>query len=515
MDAAEAEILSEDFKLFIHEAWRYVAPGVPLKWNWHHDAMVEHLEAAATGKIHQLIINIPPSFSKSSIVSVLFPVWQWTRKPSLKFLTLSYKNDLVERDTLASRILIETKWFQRRWGGKIELRLDQNQKMRYMNTAMGYRFGFSTGSGGMGEKGDQAIIDDPNDAQDAFSETAFDKTNQWWDNTMPTRLFDLVNGVWIVVGQRLSEKDLSGHLLEQGGWVHLKIPMRFEPKSRCMTILPWRDPRKEERELAWPEVFPEPEVAALEDKLQAFGTAGQLQQSPAPAGGALFKREMFRHYVMSPDGMTLTVKDRETGDRVYERGDFVMLQAVDLATSLKTRADYFVDLTAAFNFDTGDMLIMDVLRTRVAGPEQMQVVEENQFKWNARQVGVESVGYQLSFVQQARNKGLYIVELKPEGKDKYSRALSLSALYRGGKVFHPVAAPWLTEFEHELLMFPGGAHDDQVDAAVYALAMREASVYKGDPKAWKQIFGSAKQERTPEQIREAGLLKISPVRFEE
>jgi predicted phage terminase large subunit-like protein len=138
----------------------------------------------------------------------------------------------------------------------------------------------------------------------------------------------------------------------------------------------------------------------------------------------------------------------------------------DLAISQKQTADYTVICVWAITPDK-DLLLIARLRERLDNPEQQQQTELLYRQHHPRFVKIESVAYQLALIQQLRKKGLPIREYKPV-KDKVSRASTAAVYYESGKVFHPKQAMWLPEWEEELLMFPLGAHDDQVDNASIA-----------------------------------------------
>jgi len=62
---------------FVKQSWHVVEPGIPFMQSWHIEEICEHLEAVSAGEIHRLLINIPPRHSKSTIVSVMWPAWEW------------------------------------------------------------------------------------------------------------------------------------------------------------------------------------------------------------------------------------------------------------------------------------------------------------------------------------------------------------------------------------------------------------------------------------------------------
>lgn len=146
-----------DLKKFVRVAWPIIEPGTPYVHGWHIDAICEHLEAVTRGQIKELLINVPPRHCKSSIISVMWPVWEWLTKPYTKWLFSSYAQSLSTRDSLKSRRLIQSPWFQKHYKERFKLMHGQNTKMRYDNDKAGYRIATSVTGSNTGEGGDRIV----------------------------------------------------------------------------------------------------------------------------------------------------------------------------------------------------------------------------------------------------------------------------------------------------------------------------------------------------------------------
>ncbi len=267
----------------------------------------------------------------------------------------------------------------------------------------------------------------------------------------------------MVVGQRIHSQDLSAHILELGGWEHLNLPTEFEESNRCRTVLGWTDKRTEEGQLLWPERFNHEVIDRLKKQLGSMAYAAQMQQRPVPAGGGQFKSLWFRSYIESENHYHLDTPEgikRTPCEKCYT------FFTVDLAISSKQTADYTVIAVWAVT-PQKDLLLIDRLRARLDNPQQQQQIQRLYQRYQPNYIKVESVAYQLALIQQLRRAGLPVREYKPV-KDKVSRASTASVYYEGGKVYHPKHASWLHEWEDELLTFPLGAHDDQVDTVSMA-----------------------------------------------
>jgi phage terminase large subunit-like protein len=292
----------ENLYTFFQEGWHAIEGNAPLFLNWHLEAVCEHLEAATRGEIKKMIISIPPRCSKSNIISVMWPAWVWTRNPSVRFLFASYAQKISLEHSRLCRMLIESPWYQQRWGHIVKLSKDQASKGHFTNTAMGHRISTSVGAGGTALGGDILIMDDPNDAGE--SDVTSESTNDWASRVWPSRLNPGGFGVNILTQQRTRVMDVSGYWMskdEDNRIVKLILPMEFEESRRAKTVpLPslkgkvWQDPRKEEGELLCPSYLSPDVIAERKVFLGRHNYATQYQQRPAPVEGGIIRREDFQ-----------------------------------------------------------------------------------------------------------------------------------------------------------------------------------------------------------------------------
>lgn len=440
----------KSFAEFFKQAWPVMEPGVPYVHGWHIDAICEHLEAVSRGEIHKLLINMPPRHSKSTLVSVAFPCWEWIHRPWMKYLYASYSGTLSIRDSVACRRLIMSPWYQARWGNVFSLTDDQNVKMRFENSQHGVRIATSVGGTTTGEGGDRIIVDDPHNVKEAESEVVRQSVLDWWHQAMSTRLNDPKRGAHIVVMQRVHDQDLSGSILERGGYYHLMLPCRYEGQ-KTHWMIGWQDPRTVEGELLWPERFDEKHVSELEKTLGSYAAAAQLQQRPTPAEGGIFKKSWFRTY-----------ENRPTFIRIIE--------SWDTATSEKELSAYSV-CTVWGETVEGDIYLLYVDRQRLTFPQlKAQVVAIHQ-RFNGHGILIEdkSSGRQLcQDIGQGTRLPIIPVQVT-KGQDKVSRAMGCSPMIEAGRVYIPLNAAWLGAFMQEVLTFPNSQYKDQVDSMTQAL----------------------------------------------
>ena len=477
---------------FLSNGWRYIDPS-PFTPGWPIEAVAEHLQAVCDGELRRLIINIPPRCAKSSLTSVAFPAWVWTQKqisptsgPGVQFLHASYAQQLALRDSVKCRRLIESPWYKERWGDRFSLTGDQNTKTRFDNTSGGSRLSTSVGSALTGEGGSIIVVDDPNAAQEAFSEATIETTIEWWDSALSTRLNDPKTGAFVVIQQRLSEEDLTGHILskDKGEWTHLMLPMRYEPERSFVTSIGWKDPREEAGQLLWPERFGEQEVDILERQLGPWAAAGQLQQRPEPKGGGVIKREWWQ---------------------LWERDEYPPIEytiaSLDTAYTTKTEND-FSALTVWGVFSGGDQKAM---ANRMVTPDgeltssiKRTYTEEHPrvmllYAWQARlelhelvekvmetyrttkgfdKLLIENKAAGHSVAQEIRrlygHEDFAVQLVDPKGQDKLARLYSVQHLFAEGLIYAPDRA-WADMVITQTGNFPKGKHDDLVDTVSMGL----------------------------------------------
>jgi len=460
-DAIEIRARCRSLHEFVKAAWKYIDPAEFVD-NWHIETICEHLEAVTFGRSRRLIINIPPRHMKSLLVSVAWPAWVWTLEsvggmpligPGVGFLSTSYAHSLSVRDNVKCRRLIDSPWYRALWGDRFALTSDQNTKIRFENNRGGYRIASSVDGTATGEGGSVVMFDDPLSAKEANSITARVAVNDWWDNTMSTRLNDPKTGAYVGVMQRLHEDDLVGHILAKGEpWTVLCLPARYEEDHPHVYA---GDPRKVRGELLWPARVGETELRSLEASLGSYGTAGQLQQRPAPAGGGIFKSTWWRYY--RPEALP---KPRR------------IVQSWDTGFKAKTDNDPSVCTTWA-ECDDGYYLI-DVWRERVEFPElKRQVVALAAKEFGGRTADailVEDKASGQSLIQEIRRDTRLAIIPIPVDTDKIARAHAVTPVIESGRTFLPEGAMWLADFTGETSQFPASAHDDQVDSMTQALA---------------------------------------------
>lgn len=344
---------------FVRLTWSWIE-AAPFIDNWHIGGICEHLQAVTEGQIQNLVINVPPGCTKSMLVSVFWPAWEWTRQPETRWFFASYDQRLSTRDSVNCRALIASQPYQEAWGERFQFTDDQNQKTYYATDKGGWRLATSIGGHGTGEHPHRIVVDDAMDAKGANSPAERQAVRDWWNLTMSTRGVTL-GASRVIIAQRLSEDDLPGHVLQGGGYEHICLPMRYEPGRMKATSLGWTDPRTTPGELLTPRQFDEATVTKLEQDLGPHGTAGQLQQRPMPPGGTEWPAEYFPDSIWVddadwPDHFVVKAMSLDPSKgRSDKTGDYAafIMAGLDSVGRIWIRADLRRGFTTSQIVDTG------------------------------------------------------------------------------------------------------------------------------------------------------------------
>ncbi len=394
------------------------------------------------------MVTMPPRHGKSETTSHWFPAWTVLRFPHKRVILTSYEAD-----------------FARLWGRKVRNTVQSLAPGLIASDSQAADEWTTVHGGGMvtagvrgpitGRGADLLICDDPvKNADDAHSETLQEATWEWWRSTAITRLEP--DAVIVVVMTRWDERDLAGKLLatEKEKWTVLNLPAIAEPNDAM---------GRPEGAALWPMRYDEAALASIKGSVGTYVWSALYQQRPSPLGGGIFKREwMETRYSTVEDGLYLL----PDGTR-QDLKSCVRFATVDLAASVKTSADYTVIACCGVTSD-GRLIVLEVDRMRREGPDIVPALKRAVQRWGLSSVWIEKVGFQLALVQEARRAGIPVRELEAD-RDKVARALPLTAAMEGGRFLLPRYGAWVDDAVHELLSFPVGEHDDQVDALAYAV----------------------------------------------
>ena len=524
LDKYEAELNLADF---VRQAWHIIEPGQKYVHGWHIDFICAHLEAINDGVeldngelYNRLLINVPPGLMKSLLCGVFFPSWEWGPRnmPHLRYVCASHSLDLAIRDGLRMRRLITSEWYQKRWGDRVTLTGDQNQKTKFENTATGFRQAAAAGSI-TGARGDRVIIDDPHSVDGANSDAQRESTVQWFLEAVPTRLNNPDSSAIIVIMQRLHEADVSGVILDKRlGYDHVMLPMMLDKTRVYPTKLGIVDPREAEGELLFPARFPQ-EVVDRDSKVMGpYATAGQFQQEPTPRGGGVIKGSWWEtwmeegyppfDYIIASIDTAYTAKTENDPSAMTVwgifSGDISTMRAEAFISPNRGRRKDVADEAA--KFDEGvrirDMLdanpesvprvfLMGAWQEHLELSELVAKVASTCRKFKVDKLLVEAKASGLSVAQELRR--LYGAEdfavqlINPGSLDKLARVYSIQHLFSEGMIYAPDRA-WADMVIRQCETFPKGKHDDLVDTVSMALRhLRETGLLVRAPERMAEI----------------------------
>lgn len=424
----------------------------------------------ARREITRLLVTMPPQHGKSITCSKFFPAWYLSRFPDHSIILCSYEAE-----------------FAAQWGGEVRDVIDSepetfpftvSKRSRARNRWKlegheGRMFTAGIGGPATGKGAHLFIIDDPvkND-EEAQSPAIQDRNINWYHSVAHTRLRRDEEGtmpaVILLIQTRWHEADLAGKLLDEQGekWTVVNLPALAEDD----------DPLGRTRgEPLCPELHP------LDDLEEARAGSARVwaslyQQRPTTEGGGRFREEHMRSWTSARADQDYYRLNGPLGVELVPKAGALRFTTIDVASATKRRSDWTVistwDLLPPRVDDLGRdrpsmLLLIDRQRERVESVDHLALLEHVDSMFAPAWHGVEEATYGLQLIQSAMRKGFRIQPLPPDG-DKWSRSEIASTMMRNGRVFFPAAAPWLDEWKHELLVFPNGSYDDQVDTLSYA-----------------------------------------------
>lgn len=435
---------------FVMRAFAMRHPGETFMMAPYIDAMCHQLERLYRGECRNLIITVPPRHGKSDIASIAFPAWAMGRDPALSFMVASYGLELSSEHVDGARELLAHPLYQRIFP---ELRVQRRRDKGHLvgTTAGGGYRAVSTRGAVTGFGANIIIIDDLHKADEALTPNGREEAHKFYSNTLGSRFDDPASARMLVVQQRLHEDDIVGWLLEKGGWEHLNLPAMAE-KDEIIPLTRGRSWYRRKGDLLDPARFP---LTYLDGRRLALGNrsyGAQYQNNPIVADGGCFRTEWFGQY-----------------DSLPPREDFHrIVQAWDTASTDRSTSDFSVGMT--WGYIAPDWYLLDIFRGKPEFPDLVDRASNLHRRWKADAMIIEAASTGHSLYQQVKRAGVpgLVVCPSPRGS-KLDRAEAVTAQLCEGNYLLPADAPWLDAFKRELVAFPDGRNDDQVDALVQFL----------------------------------------------
>lgn len=468
-----------------YETFWFAMSGDPLVENWHLEYICNELQELGMRMVHKksslydLIINVPPGQSKSTMVSQAFPVWLWLHDPTMNTITSSYAGDLSTDHSLKSKNIVKSDlfntlfqpYFLRMFGRYLKLTKDNEKDWR--NNFGGARYATSTGGTVTGKHAHLIIRDDPINPEQAESKLYRFKCNRYNDRTLSSRKKDKDKTPTITVMQRLHPEDSTGHDLSKEGKPikHICLPAELTadvnpPELRIYYKDGLLDPYRLSRNT----------LKQARIDLGSYGYAGQMLQNPIVEGGNAIKAAWFREYTLS----------QIEEEAISEHKNLQWLFTLDGAYTERESND--PSAIMAYTLWKNCLYIRDVVAVRMEMPELLKFIPEfthrNGYNRNVSKIYIEPMANGMSVAQMLKKETkLNVVLDKPPRDDKTARVQACVPFIESGRCYILKRAGWIDTFIEEVTEFPMSEHDDQVD--VMTMAIRRAIEPERGVQTWR------------------------------
>lgn len=450
VDRDLADALSRThFGAFTYAAYKALNPGKRLTPNWHIDAICYQIQQMVNGETRaRLVLNLPPRTLKSFVVSVALPAWLLGRDPTSRIICASYNDELSGGFSRDCRALLETPFYQRVFPGT-KLNPKKASEGEFETTRRGSRLATSVGGTLTGRGGSVLLIDDPLKGNDASSEIARQNALDWFSNTALSRLDNPAESLILVAMQRLHADDLSGVLIERG-WPSLVIPaIAIEPVDYLLGDDEFY--HRPAGELLQPGRDSPEAIEELKSEVGSHVFAAQYQQNPTPPDGNMVRLEWLRRYDVCPD-----------------RKSFVRV-VLSCDPAGKTGANNDYTAITIVGVQRNALYLLHVCRGHWTVMQMREQIIALAAEWKVDLIIVEDTSSGMSLIPLLKEEPKLDVTGRRPDADKETRLARQQGRFEAGRILLPTEAPWLADFETELLAFPSARYDDQVDALLLFL----------------------------------------------
>lgn len=429
----------------------------------HHEYFCSQLEAIERREIMRATFSCPPGHAKTKFFSRYFPSWYLGRNPNHRYLQGGHSQNFAENEfgKYVRDIVLE----QRFRDVFPDVMLNKRSGMAAGSWRLAGRRGAyvtkGVGQSIAGYRGHIGGIDDPfGSREDAHSEAIRKKTGDWLFTDFRTRL--LPGSPLFIVATRWHPDDLIGRVenmsrMDKGlKWKIVNLTAIVEDEEEMALDPMGRDIG----EALWPEYYTVEELLELKGTLPAGDWYALYKGKPRDVEGNVVKQGWFKRYDRLP---TNVVGYNEIGEAFSDNRIKRVTLSVDCANKTTARSNYTV-ITVWVEDYRGNHYLADVVRRKLEFVPLAEAIATTARKWDAGTILVEEAGAGIQILQQYAGKmPAPMIGVPTNSKSKEFRFDGVTPMFEAGEVWLPKSAPWLTDYENEILSFPNG-DDDQVDS---------------------------------------------------
>jgi predicted phage terminase large subunit-like protein len=412
------------------------------------ELLAEDLQRVARGETRRLVVSMPPRHGKSWFGSKCLPAYILALNPAARIMLVSYSADLAEEISYDIRQIMRSPFYRQITATRIAK--DRAKVGDFATTAGGRVRAVSIEGGVTGRGADFLIVDDPVEIKDCENAKRLARVNELFDNELRTRLDNPKRGAIVIIAHRVAEDDLSGHVLQQPGWRHLRLPL-IAPRAITYDLGDGREWKRRKGEPLRPKAMTATDIARMLASQTKPGFETLQQQNPGVHDRLHLTRD---HFVSFAPASLMTsslpvVLSIDPGQKGGPTNSFSIVQAWAVG------ADAF--------------FLLDQWRAQARYAELRHATRRFAGKYRASVILIEETGQGPALCSDIKPKGRDVVPIHPTGS-KVDRLRRHRGTIRSGRVRLPENADWVPQYLDELTLFPRAEHDDQVDATTQFLA---------------------------------------------
>jgi len=442
-----------DFGTFVELAFPILHPGKKLEYAPYLDVLVTLLEGCAAGRNPRVIVNLPPGFMKSMLISIMYVAWRLGVDQTVKFVCISYGDDLANKHAASTRKLMQSPVYKAIFPGTV---LDKKSEGWLVTTKGGYRYATAVGSDITGFRPTEIIVDDPIEPEEGSSELVKHRLRSWISSSVLTRFEDNAKNVFILVMHRIAPDDIAGTLQEQGGYRTVSMPLVAEKTQKFVTregeVLMTRQPG----ELLHPGRMTLEQLERLKREISPHAFASQYQQRPVYGGSGMCSIDRLARYD-TPPKFELTI------------------HSWDIGATVEGNASVCTKWGATKDTDGRDSIyLIDVVRLKLELPDVRAAIKVQDRLDKPALIAIDHRGVGIGVHQELRKAGYrHVYHAGKEGQsndskiDRFGKALL--NMYDGVVKF-PASAPFLDDVLYALATFPELKEFDLIDSITQLVA---------------------------------------------